>query len=459
MQKPRKIAVWRVGTLLAIPVFMSKAKLRSMPPASPRPSGAAMDRPVERSRWRRWFPVAALAGSVGVLILIWQFLLPEQGRSFTAGANRLNIATAERGVFEDFIPVRGRVAPRRTVFLDAVEGGRVEEIFVEDGAFVEAGASLVRLSNTQLQLDVIAREAEVTQQLNNVNTLQLQLEQNRLSHRRTLVDIDYHLRRLTRVTEGGEQLVASGLIGRREYDEARDELAYQQSLREVTLEAQSTDERLQEAQMRQLRDATLQLQANLEVARSNLSSLNVTAPVAGQITAFDIEIGQSMSRGQRLGQIDDPSRFKLSALIDEFYLPRIDLGLTAEVILDDRPYTLNIVKVYPEVSSGQFEVDLAFSGDSPTNIRRGQTLQMRLSLGDPSEALLIPNGAYYQDTGGNWLFVVAQSGDVAIRRSVRLGRRNARFIEVLDGIEAGERVIISPYTDFVDVERIVLDNT
>ena len=417
-----------------------------------------MDRPVERARWRSWFPFAAAGLLAAVLVSAWYLLLPEQGRSFNAGADRLNIATAQNGVFEDFIPVRGRVAPRRTVYLDAVEGGRVEEIFIEDGAFVDAGAPLVRLSNTQLQLDVIAREAEVTQQLNNVNTLQLQLEQNRLSHRRTLVDIDYQLRRLGRITAGGEQLVGSGLIGRREYENARDELAYQQALREVTLEAQATDERLQEAQMRQLRDATTQLQANLEVARDNLSSLNVTAPVAGQITAFDIEIGQSMARGQRLGQIDDPSEFKLSALIDEYYLPRIDLGLFADVTLDDRVYATRIVKVYPDVTNGQFEVDLTFVDQPPANIQRGQTLQMRLSLGDPSDALLIPNGAYYQDTGGNWLFVVASNGDVAVRRSVRLGRRNARFIEVLDGLEAGERVIISPYTDFVDVDRIVLDN-
>ncbi|MEM7276800.1 MAG: efflux RND transporter periplasmic adaptor subunit [Pseudomonadota bacterium] len=421
-------------------------------------SGAGMDKPVERSRWRHRLPFATAVVLATALLLVWRFLLPEQGRSFTVGANRLSIATAQFGVFEDFIPVRGRVAPRRTVYLDAVEGGRVEEIFVEDGAVVEADTPLVRLSNTQLQLDVIAREAEVTQQLNNVNTLQLQLEQNRLSHRRTLVDIDYQLRRLGRITQSGDKLIASGLIGQREYDDARDELDFQQALREVTLEAQATDERLQQAQMRQLRDATAKLQANLEVARNNLSSLNVTAPVAGQVTAFDVEIGQSMARGQRLGQIDDPSQFKLSALIDEFYLPRIDLGLTAEIALDEKAYVLRIVKIYPEVANGQFEADLAFNAQAPVNIRRGQTVQMRLSLGDSSEALLIPNGAYYQDTGGNWLFVVAPSGDKAVRRNVRLGRRNAQFIEVLDGLEAGEQLIISPYTDFVDVQRITLED-
>lgn len=416
-----------------------------------------MDRPIERSRWRSLRPVFGALAILTTGLVVWLIGLPDSGRSLSVGANRLNIASVERGVFEDFIPIRGRVVPRRTVFLDAVEGGRVEEIFVEDGAVVAAGTPLVRLSNTQLQLDVIAREAEVTQQLNNLNTLKLQLEQNRLSHRRTLTDIDYQLKRLTRIVDGGDTLIANGSIGRRAYDDARDELDYQRALRAVTLDAQATDQRLQQAQMAQLRDASSQLQANLVVARDNLSSLNVTAPVDGQVTAFDVEIGQSLGRGQRIGQIDDPSRFKLTALIDEFYLPRVDLGLTASVTLDDSPHTLRVVKIYPEVTNGQFEVDLAFDDNHPSNIRRGQTLQIRLSLGDPADALMIPNGVYYQDTGGNWVFVVAADGTTAARRSVRLGRRNARYIEVLDGLDVGERVVISPYTDFVEMDRIVLN--
>ena len=440
----------------AITSGMTRTSLRSIDQRPTNKSGAAMDRPVERSR-TRWLRPALIVATLGLGATgVWHYLIPESGRSLSVGAARLKIASVEKGVFEDFIPLRGRVVPRRTVFLDAVEGGRVEEIFVEDGAAVAAGTPLVRLSNTQLQLDVIAREAEVTQQLNNLNTLQLQLEQNRLSHRRTLVDIDYQMRRLTRITEGGDRLIANGLIGRREYDDARDELAYQRQLKDVTQEAQSTDERLQRAQMKQLREASTQLQANLAVARKNLESLNVTAPVTGQVTAFDIEVGQSLARGERLGQVDDPARFKLSTLIDEFYLPRVDIGLGATAEIDGTEHNLRLVKIYPQVTSGQFEVDFAFDGEHPGNVRRGQTLQVRLSLGDPSEALMIPNGAYYQDTGGNWVFVVAADGAVAVRRSVRLGRRNAQSIEVLEGLERGERLIVSPYTDFVDTDRIVL---
>ncbi len=414
-----------------------------------------MDRVVSRSLTQRALPYALAVAAITVFVA-WFLFAPDGGRSLSVGATRLNIASVERGVFEDFIPIRGRVVPRRTVFLDAVEGGRVEEIFVEDGAIVEAGAPLVRLSNTQLQLDVIAREAEVTQQLNNLNTLELQLEQNRLAHRRTLIDVDYQIRRLSRVTDGGEKLIAKGLIGRREYENSRDELNYQRQRRDVTLDAQATDARLQKAQMTQLKDASAQLQANLAVARDNLSSLNVVAPVAGQLTAFDVELGQSLGRGERLGQLDDPSRFKLSALIDEFYLPRVDIGLSATATIDSDEFTQRIVKIYPDVQNGQFEVDLGFTDEPPANIRRGQTLQIRLSLGDPSEALMVPNGAYYQDTGGNWVFVVAADGQSATRRPVRLGRRNARFIEVLDGLDPGERLITSPYTDFLDMDRIVL---
>ncbi|MEM1263932.1 MAG: efflux RND transporter periplasmic adaptor subunit [Pseudomonadota bacterium] len=429
---------------------------RPIRPTGPH-SGAAMDSAVQRPFWRRALPATLAGSALIVAAAVWSMGFSEAGRSFSVGVDRLKLATVERGVFDDFIPIRGRVVPRRTVFLDAVEGGRVEAVLVEDGARVTAGTPLVRLTNTQLQLDVIAREAEVTQQINNVNTLRLQLEQNRLAHRRSLVDIDYQLRRLGRIVTDGERLVGAGHLSRREFTEASEELDYQRALRAVTVEAQTTDERLQEAQMTQLRSATTQLEANLVLARENLANLDVAAPVSGQVTAFDIEVGQSLARGERIGQIDDSSRFKLTALIDEFYLPRVDIGLRATTSVDGAEHRLRVSKIYPQVTNGQFEVDLAFDGDHPASVRRGQTLQLSLSLGDASTALLIPNGSFYQDTGGNWLFVVTATGDVAVRRSVRLGRRNAQYIEVLDGLEPGERIVASPYTGFVEMDRIRLN--
>ena len=208
--------------------------------------------------------------------------------------------------------------------------------------------------------------------------------------------------------------------------------------------------------MEQLRVAGNQLERNLGVARKNLDSLNMRSAVAGKLTAFDLEIGQALNRGDRIGQIDDPSQFKVTANIDEYYLGRVDIGQTATVEVDRRDYSMAIRKIYPQVQNGTFRVDLNFDGEQASSIRRGQTLQLNLQLGSPSESVLIPNGAFYQDTGGNWVFVVAPNGERAIRRNVRLGRRNVRFIEVLDGLEPGEEVVPSPYTNYIDMDRLEL---
>lgn len=424
----------------------------------PLKSGAAMDRRIER-KVPRWVKPAGISAAVlAGLAAAYLFLLPEGGRTLRVQEARVTISPVTTGTFEDFIPVRGRVTPLKTIFLDAIEGGRVEEVFVEDGAFVQAGQPLVKLSNTGLQLDVIAREAEVTEQLNNLNTLQLQLEQNRLAHKRNLIEMDWQITRLTRDAERKRELAGKGHVSAQELELVEDELTYWKRRREVTLEAQGTDERLQKAQMAQLEESAAQLRANLGFARKNLEALNVRAPVEGKLTAFDVEVGQSLDRGERIGQLDDPDAFKLSALIDEFYLPRVDIGQTATVDISGEPYELAIAKIYPQVNNGQFEVDMTFEGEMPADIRRGQTVQTKLSLGDPTESLLIPNGAFYQDTGGNWVFVVAPNGAAAVKRPVRTGRRNARYIEVLEGLEPGERIITSPYTGYLEMDRLELNS-
>lgn len=419
-------------------------------------SQAGMDRRIERS----WFEKNRKYGIFAIVVLVaaaglYKFW-PEGGRSLKVDRGRIVISQVTSGRFDDFIPVRGRVTPLRTLYLDAVEGGRIERVLVEDGAFVEAGDLLIELSNTALQLDVISRAAQVTEQLNNLRTIELALEQNRLQHRSNLVEIDYQIIRLGRIVERRRSLIERGNVSRANLLDAEDELTYFKNRRAVTLDSQETDLRLQGIQMRQLGDAGAQLEANLAFARRNLDSLNVRAPVSGKLTALNAEIGQSLARGERLGQIDDPNGYKLSAQIDEFYLGRVDLEQIADLSVAGRPYQLQVAKTYPQVRNGQFEVDLVFTGETPEGIRRGQTLQIRLFLGDASEALLIPNGAFYQDTGGDWVFVVAADGASAIRRRVRLGRRNMRFIEVLDGLDEGERVITSPYTNYIDMDRLDL---
>lgn len=419
-------------------------------------SGQAMDRAVERRR--PLVRYAGIAGGVLALLagVLW-FGFKELGtRSFAVGSDRVVISAVEQGTFEDFIPIRGRVTPRRTVYLDAIEGGRVEQRLVEDGATVAAGDLIVVLSNTSLQLDVTRNEAMVTEQLNNMRTIELQLEQNRLQHKRNLVELDYQIKRLGRQIGRLSNLNDAGVAARSQLEDAGDELEYFENRRTVTLESQSTDARMQETQLAFLRDSAAQLERNLAFSRQNLDALNVRAPVAGKLSGLDVEVGQSINRGGRLGQIDDPDSFKLSAGIDEYYLGRVDIGQTASVELDNARHALEIIKIYPQVQSGQFQVDLVFEGEEPRGIRRGQSLQARLTLGDAAPALLVPNGAFYQDTGGQWMFVVSADGAEAVRRNVRLGRRNSRYIEVLEGLERGERVVTSPYSGFKDVERLKL---
>ena len=417
-------------------------------------SGIGMDR-VVAGPTRRWRKLLPWAGGIALVVLAAAVYLTTNTNTFVVQGNRIVTAPVVAGKFEDYIPIRGRVTPLRTVYLDVIEGGQVQHKYVEDGALVEAGDLLVTLSNTSMQLDVTRNEAMVTEQLNNMRTIELQLEQNRLQHRRNLVEIDYQIQRLERQVHRLSDLDNAGVAAKSQLEDAQDELLYYRKRREVTLESQATDARLQETQLEFLRTASQQLQDNLALARANLEALNVRAPVSGKLSGLDVEIGQSIQRGGRLGQIDDPDNFKLRVAIDEFYLNRVDLGLQASFDRGDN-YKLSVGKIYPQVTDGQFELDLLFDGEQPSDIRRGQTIQAELTLGDPADALMIPNGTFFQDTGGNWIFVVSDDGASAYKRPVRLGRRNTQYIEVLDGLSAGERVITSSYSPFKQMDALTI---
>ena len=415
-----------------------------------------MDRHVEK-RTPLGRKVGYGAAAILVIAFVWWLAgMLLGGRSLSVNSQRIIVSPVTVGTFEDFIPLRGRLVPRSTVYLDAIEGGRVERVLIEDGATVSAGDPIAVLSNTTLQLEVLGREAAVTEQLNNMRTIELQLEQNRLSHKSNLIEIDYQIVRLERAITRQRELASRDLISQSTIDELDDELTYYGNRRDVTLESQATDTRMQTQQLQQLRDAGEQLQAGLSFARQNLDDLNVRAPVDGKLSGFNIEVGQSIARGGRLGQVDDPDGYKLNVSIDEYYLGRVDLQQVATAELGSRDVDLQVSKIYPQVNNGQFEVDMVF-GNQPVDLRRGQTVQLKLTLGDNSDALLIPNGSFYQETGGNWVFVVAADGTEAVRRSVRLGRRNTEFIEVLDGLESGEQVVTSPYTSYVGMDRLTIN--
>jgi len=417
-------------------------------------SGSGMDRKVEKKPLllRKWAPLALVVLVVGYFA--YELLIGSAGRSLEVRESRIQISPVTSGTFEDFIPVRGRVTPAQTVYLDAIEGGRVEQMLVEDGAMLKTGDLIVKLSNAQLQLNVLSNEARVAEQLNNMRSIELSLEQNRLQHKRNLVDINYQIKMLTRQEQQEAQLVKNNTIPMTKYQDTRDTLEWYKNRLAVTLESQATDSRMQEEQLAFLRSTGARLEGNLEISRQNLESMNVRAPVDGKLSGFDVEIGQSIPRGERLGQIDTPNNFKLTANIDEYYLDRVDIGQRANF----EDYELSISKIYPQVSNGKFEVDFKFVDEQPAGIRRGQTIQTKLTLGDDTMALLIPNGAFFQDTGGNWIFVVTADGKEAIKRPVTLGRRNSRYIEVVDGLEAGERVVTSPYTSFRDMDRLTLND-
>ena len=417
--------------------------------------GSGMDRKVERSRWQKHGKTIG-AGAAGVVALVTVYLVfvPSSARSVKVDNGTVTVATANRGAFEDFVPVRGRVTPLKTVFLDAMEGGRVEKLYVEDGADVKAGDVLVDLSNTSLQLEVLERETEVAQQANNMRTLELSLEQSKLQHRSDLIDADYQIVRLGRNLERSRKLYVTGDRSQADLDAVEDEYNYQRKKHDILALTLRDTEKLQENQLAQIKETVTRLQQNLGIARANLEGLKVRAPVDGKLTAFTLEVGQSLGKGERLGQIDDPAHRKIAADVDEFYLNRVALGQTGTLNWNGKDYDLTVAKIYPQVRDGHFAVDLTFTKNEPADVRRGQTLQMKLTLGDPTDALLIPDGAFFQDTGGSWLFVVAPDGKSAVRRNVRLGRRNSRFIEVLDGLQPGEKVVVSPYTGFLDKDRL-----
>lgn len=435
---------------------MSVVRMSAEPqPATAPQSGGAMDRVVEKRGLSNRIKAGLAAGALVIAGAGFWAYAPSSN-SQTVAADRITISTVARGTFDDFLPVRARVTPLLTVYLDSVEGGRVEQVLVEDGASVQKGQMLAVLSNPELQLSVLARQTDVSRELNSMRSQELALAQSRLSDEKNLLEAKLGLEKAKRQYEREAPLAAKGFVANKQFSDTRDDYDYQKDRLAVLQHTQATDERLQSSQLAQLKASSASMSSSLDVARANLDSLNLRAPVSGQLSGFSIQVGQSLSRGERIGQIDSPGRNKLIGDVDEYYLGRVQVGQKATVEVGGKTYPLKVTKIYPQVKNGQFQVDLQFLGDQPDGIQLGQTVQAKLTLGDPTPALLIPNGSFYNDTGGSWVFVVSPDGSVAEKRPVRLGRRNSDFIEVLDGLQPGERVITSPYTGFADKNRLSL---
>lgn len=417
----------------------------------------AMDKKIEKKKMPVWQLGLIVALAAAGVWFAYRLLADASIRTYRVPAEQLIISSVQHGAFEDLIPIRGTIQPFNSVFLDAVNGGAVEEVFVEEGSFVEAGQALLQLSNTNLRLSAAQNDTNITEQLNLLNNITDGFETTKLGTERQIIDTEYRITVLQRQKDRQQRLVADGLVSEEQFTAIIDELDYQRKVLANHLSRQELEDRIRETRLLQIADQVDKLEENLEVSQSSFESLLVRAPIAGQLTSLPVEIGESKQSGQRLGQIDVIDQYKVVAQIDEFYVSRVSPDQSARFTLAGTEYFAKVLKVYPEITGGTFEVDLVFEGMSPANVRRGQTLQMELTLGNAVESLLLPLGGFIQDTGGNWVFVVDETGEYAVRRDISVGRRNNRYVEVRNGLTVGDRVITSSYSQMDDMERIQLD--
>jgi HlyD family secretion protein len=415
-----------------------------------------MDRKIEKKKWppKKIAMLAAIV--IFVALVVYVFLFKFRQSTLNVKKERITISTVTKGPFQEFIPIIGNVLPINTVYLDAVEGGRVEKIYVEAGTIVKKGDPILKLVNTDLLLTIMWREADLFGQSNNLRSTRLSLEQYRLQLNQELANVENQLLQQKRTFERYQELIKDDLISKHEYELAKDQYEYLLKRRDLTIESQQNELKFRQAQVDALEDSLKRMETNLKVAKEKIDNLTIRAPVSGHLTSLNVEVGESKAPGQRLGQIDVLEGFKVRAEIDEHYITRIETGKTGEFELAGETYKLIVKKIYPEVTEGRFEVDLNFEDKEPQGIRRGQTLHIRLELSDVSEAILLPRGGFYQTTGGNWVYVVDESGNFATKRKIRLNRYNPDVFEVMEGLKPGEKVITSSYESFGDMERLLL---
>lgn len=414
----------------------------------------AMDRKIKKKRWPRvvWGTVTAAAlVSIGLYVVYGT-----SDSTLDIEAERVKIETVEKGPFQEYIRVVGIVEPKNTTFLDAIEGGRVEEIFLEAGNMVRRGDPILRLSNTNLLLDIMYREAEFIQQSNNLRDSRLMLEQNRLRLNNDLADVDFRLQQAERRLKRYAALFEDRLIPEQDYQASRDEYEYALKRKELTVESIEKDLSFREEQIAQLEDSIERMRANLDVVKQKQENLTLRARISGHLTSLNAEIGQSKTPGERLGRIDETGGFKVQAQVDQHFIARVEVGKSGNFKQSGEEYALTVSKIYPEITDGKFVVDFDFKDAVPGDLRRGLSLYIKLEEGVVSEELLVPRGGFYNRTGGNWIYVVDPSEEFAVKRPIRLGLQNPEYFTVLEGLEEGEKVLTSGYENYGEKERLVL---
>ena len=420
------------------------------------PEGSGMDRIIEEKRWIRKKYWKYIIGGVGILSVILFFIFRDWTSIVRVEKERITIASAFRGVFNDYITNDGTAAPISTVFLDAYEGGKVEEIILEEGSMLKKGDVIIRLSNNDLNLNILNSEAQLAEKSNFLREVRIRMEQEKHSLEREILNARYDLVAKKRTWEQNQELYKDQLISRDEWQRSEEAWQLADKTQELVLLRQKQDNEFRNLQIEQITENLKNMQLNLAMVKQQQDYLNVKSPVDGQLGSLMVELGQSIDRGFRIGQINILTSYKIEADVDEHYIDRIRPGLTGYIERVKDTLHLEIKKVYPEVRNGRFKIDLVFTGKLPENIRIGQSYFIKLQLGQPVEALQIPQGGFYQTTGGQWIFVVDKSGQFAVKRNIRIGRKNPQYYEVLEGLLPGEEVIVSDYTIFGNNDKVEL---
>lgn len=415
----------------------------------------AVDRSIDPrpARRKRLFAFGGTAAVILVALALWSSSFATS--RVRVEAAKVTIGTVSKGLFKEFIPVTGTVQPIQTVFLDAPEGGTVKHRFVEDGTHVKAGEPIVELSNPQLHMDAINREAQLLDQQNNLRNTRLAMDQQTTRLRDELLNLDKELKRLERDQRVDDRLVKDSLLAHNTYMANRENLEYMRAKRTLLAANVRSDSLFRLSQLGSITSNLELIQQNLRFLRENLQNLVIRAPIDGQLSGLNVELGQTRQRGERIAQIDVLESFKVRTRIPEHYVSRVTIGLLGTFTHAGREHAIEVFKVYPEVSNGEFDVDLRFVGEKP-EVRRGQTFQVRLQLSEDMQAVMLPRGPYFQDTGGQWVYVLDAEG-AASKREVKLGRQNPDMYEVLEGLQPGDRVVTSRYAAFNNADELLIE--
>ena len=415
-----------------------------------------MDIQLEKKRFTTQ-KILLVGGAILLVALIVFVILSSLGGSkLNVEKERISISTVEKGIFQENIPVNGLVLPITTIYLDALEGGRVEEKYVEDGAVLKKGDPILRLSNTDLELSLINQETQVYNLLTQMQISQNAARQNTINKLNQYTDVESGLIEAKRIFDLNSRLYEKDVIGRQDLIKAKNDYNYQKERMQLSKQILGQDSIAAKQEKNQVQNSYARTQNALELMRRKVADLVVKAPVDGQLTSLDAEIGQSKNKGERLGQIDVLSGFKVRVDIDEHYISRIYNGQTGSFNINGKAYKLTIKKVYTQVTNGRFQVDMDFGDELPEGIRRGQTLQIRLALSEEKQALLVSKGGFFQQTGGNWIFKVSENGHTAYKVEIVLGSQNTEYYEVLSGLQPGDKVITSSYDTYGDVQELIL---